>query len=610
LVAQYVRLFRTWRPSVVVVDEPEPRDALGRLIKLVVLRAVQQAGDSTSQLVQQEVAQLPPWQVQRVFLKVPAGSLGQVNLSVHQMLPRQGCSVLTASAPAMARLSSEPFSVPAKDAYRAITLTGELEEYRGADFFSQLALSPGTDARRELPPVLDDEFEKKKKLTQQQRNFEEYKKKFLSDSRHSQGIIAQLANITRGMPDAQAALVMAQLADDYRRQGQWELAEATLVEMVERLPHEPASQDAMRWLFQLWVSNEMTYRRVRSTSVSRTRVTVKTDGLAERLQNVGLPQPDADEETIGKEIIQASGQAEDDSLNVDQLPFRIETGREGDLRQMQADLWQEKATRMAGLLRRTAPAWYKSAGIQFPLGSLYRQKRSSGPAAECFHFMTRGREDSPWHKTAMAELWLNHPADLPPKSIYNNHMIAQAPQLDGNLTDGCWQKAEEMPLASDQPNGVLKESAFILMCHDSEYLYIGGMCPRIPGTAVDLPVRSGRTHDADVSAFDRITVLLDIDRDYTTYYRFTIDQRGWTAEDVWGDVTWNPKWFVAADGDEAAWRFEAAIPWKELVPSPPAAGTVWAASVHRTVPAIGMQSWTLPASAKPKLETGGLMKFE
>lgn len=608
LISQYVRQFRTWRPSVVVIDEPDPRDAVGRLIKLIVPRAIKQAADETSQLSQQEIAQLPAWQVQRIFVRLPQGSTGQVHVRVHDMLPRQGSSILTASAPAIARLRADPFSIQTQDAYRAMTLSGEIEEYRGTDFFANLGLSPDTDSRRALPPTTDDQFEQKRRLAQQQRNFEGYKKRFLTDSQRAQGLIGQLSDVTQGMPDAQAALLMAQLADDYRRMGQWELAEATLIEMVERFPHEPAAQDAMRWLFQLWVSSELTYRRVRSTNVSKTRMTVETEELVQRLQNVGQPQPETSEEAIADDIIQASGAQ--DPLKTEQLNFKVETGRNADLRQLKADLWQEKATRIASLIRKNAPAWYQSPGIQFPLGSLHRQRHAASQSAECYRLMTRGSEDSPWFKTAITELWLDQPAGVPLKSFYNCRATGQVPQLDGNLTDPCWQTAEEMPLVSDQPNGPLRESAFVLMCHDAEYLYLGGMCPRVPDTATELPSRQGRAHDSDVVPYDRVTVLLDIDRDYTTYYRFTIDQRGWTAEDLWGDLTWNPKWFVAAEGDAAAWRFEVAIPWKELSPTVPAAGTVWVASVHRTVPAVGIQSWTQPASSKPKLETGGLLKIE
>jgi len=48
-------------------------------------------------------------------------------------------------------------------------------------------------------------------------------------------------------------------------------------------------------------------------------------------------------------------------------------------------------------------------------------------------------------------------------------------------------------------------------------------------------------------------VLLDLDRDYQTYYRFQVDHRGCLAEDCWGDRTWNPKYFVAFVPTETGW---------------------------------------------------------
>ena len=52
-----------------------------------------------------------------------------------------------------------------------------------------------------------------------------------------------------------------------------------------------------------------------------------------------------------------------------------------------------------------------------------------------------------------------------------------------------------------------------------------------------------------LAPFDRVCLLLDVDRDYSTYYHLQIDQRGCTREDCWGDVTWNPKWYVAVHSE-------------------------------------------------------------
>ena len=59
--------------------------------------------------------------------------------------------------------------------------------------------------------------------------------------------------------------------------------------------------------------------------------------------------------------------------------------------------------------------------------------------------------------------------------------------------------------------------------------------------------RSPRQRDADLSAHDRVTLRLDVDRDYTTAFELVVDHRGWTHDACWNDATWNPKWFVAAN---------------------------------------------------------------
>ena len=80
-------------------------------------------------------------------------------------------------------------------------------------------------------------------------------------------------------------------------------------------------------------------------------------------------------------------------------------------------------------------------------------------------------------------------------------------------------------------------------------------------------------------------IRLDVDRDYTTFYSLSIDHRGWTNDACWGDTSWNPKWFVAAEGDAEHWTVEAAIPWGELTATAPTTGAAaWAVSCERTPP--------------------------
>ena len=119
-----------------------------------------------------------------------------------------------------------------------------------------------------------------------------------------------------------------------------------------------------------------------------------------------------------------------------------------------------------------------------------------------------------------------------------------------------------------------------------------------------------RPRDGDLSAHDRVEVFLDIDRDYCTYYRLAVDERGWTNDSCWGDATWNPQWFVAARREKGRWTAEAAIPLAELTGRPPQPRDIWAVGVQRTVPGVGFQSWTTPAAVTVLPDGFGYMVFQ
>ena len=105
-------------------------------------------------------------------------------------------------------------------------------------------------------------------------------------------------------------------------------------------------------------------------------------------------------------------------------------------------------------------------------------------------------------------------------------------------------------------------------------------------------------------------VLLDVDRDYASYYRLTVDHRGWTGEACLGNVHWNPTWYVAYATTEQDWTLEAAIPLAELVPQRPQPKDAWAMGVQRIVPGVGIQSYTQPASVDPRGEGFAVMVFQ
>jgi hypothetical protein len=268
---------------------------------------------------------------------------------------------------------------------------------------------------------------------------------------------------------------------------------------------------------------------------------------------------------------------------------------------------------MASLLRLKSPALYRTPEVQFSLASLLRQRGTHRGADRLYlRFDGSGAGDF-WKETAAGELWLLRPVTLPPKTIGVCKRTTVRPVLDGVLSDVCWQNADEFRLSrSTDDNFDNGAYAFVMLSYDDKYLYFAASVPRDPDAPDVRPMLAGRTHDADLRDHDRVSLLLDIDRDYATYYSLAVDQRGKTHDTCWEDTSWNPKWFVSVKADAAGerWRIEAAIPLEELTPVAPVKNTVWAIGLLRTIPAVRLESWTQPASSDPRPETFGLLRFD
>jgi hypothetical protein len=195
-----------------------------------------------------------------------------------------------------------------------------------------------------------------------------------------------------------------------------------------------------------------------------------------------------------------------------------------------------------------------------------------------------------------------------PKPVYRCKLVASRPELDGRLDDDTWGQAERLELTSAHHDDGAWPATALLAC-DDEFFYIAASCRKAPDAPY--PAASGpRPRDPPLDEQDRLDVLIDVDRDYTSYYRLTIDHRGWTGEACVGDVHWDPAWFVACAATDAEWTVEAAIPLTELTAERPQTRDVWAVGVQRIVPRVGIQSFTQPASVQPRGEGFALMMFE
>jgi hypothetical protein len=267
----------------------------------------------------------------------------------------------------------------------------------------------------------------------------------------------------------------------------------------------------------------------------------------------------------------------------------------------------ERATALGSLLQQTRPDLLAQPAIGFPLAAA--QRRPQPRLAERFYAAQRsGAVDPAWRQCAQLEQWLADPRGVPPKPVLRCRPASSRPHLDGKLDDAVWQQTEAVPLRSPLGDDGAWPAA-VRMAYDRQFLYAAIEVRKAPGLRYD-PASGPRRRDADLTAHDRVELCLDLDRDYAKYYRLTVDDRGFTHEDCWGDATWNPTWFVAAASTADGWAAEIAIPLDQLTGTVPEKGTAWAIGLQRIVPGVGLQSFSTPAAVEAIPEGFGCLLFE
>ncbi len=662
LIGTLVRQLRTWRPSVVMLDQPAQDDAASQLLFDAALRAIEQAGDATRFIEQRELTGLSPWKVDRIYLRLIAGGTGDAIVELDEYLPTRQTTVRQAASAGDSLLrtggstthSASPQNVPdarsVRDtgsqrlAFRWIGLDGRAatETTVARDFFAGLSLAPGTAARRALTPLDETDLERRQKLAQRQRNFAALIQKSLDDPRIAGQMLGQIGGLVEGMDAQQGAELLRGLAAEYRERSLFELVESTNVELIRRYPQEPVALDAMRWLMQFWTSQETAWQRTRAMSNTTQRAAGDPQSNAKLLQQAaatlaggtgGVTTADYQTERPVVRSNNSSGNLKRVDVQFDfdkpgqpaakkkgsrgaEDSTRMSLAAQQDWRSEAVRDWHERAAELAKQMEARSPSLFQTPEIQFPLGALRRVSKSAMQSDAIYRsFLTKATDDAT-RSLAQRELWAGQFATAEaPRAMALCRRANEKPRLDGVLSDPCWQGSVELMLTSepvDDKNLSEPEptASLVMLAYDAEFLYVGLSVPRLEGAPLDRPENRGRTHDADLSRHDRVSISLDIDRDYTTWYEFRIDQRGWTSESCWDDRRWNPTWFVAANTDDTAWRIEAAIPWAELTPMPPQRGTIWSAAVTRTTPTVGMQAWVHPSLTRPRPSSFGLVRFE
>ncbi len=583
LVRQLVLALRIWRPAVVLTDHPDPKATGGApdaLIAEALHEAFARAADPRAFPEQIKQLGLQPWEIAKVYGRWDERSGAQVALDTTTISPRLEATPRDFATAAIGLLFDVPSTLPAQRFYRLLDsrIAGAANHQ---DLMQGVDLTPGGVARRALAPLTELSAEAEKGI-RTRRNIQAMAEAPASGLTDPQKLLGLVGSALANLPEEQAAPAAFAVASHYARAGQWWIARELYLLLVDRYSAHPSAADAYRWLIRHNTSSEARRRH----ELGQFRISTQYD--------VGVLEDRSTKTAPG---------SYGDTVRTRQLELL------GSLRETRQ--WYqgglEAGNRLAafGLLFATDPA------TQFCLQSAHRQLGDFDKARQWYAGFRAQHGEGPWSDAAAAELWLTHRSGQPAKPMALCRQTPTRPFLNGNFDDACWQGLKPLVLRNAVADTVKDYPTEVWLAYDKDFLYLALRC-RHPVERHVAPVKV-RTPDADLRSYDRVSLLLDLDRDYASYFHLQVDQRGCVSDECslgfGSDRSWNPRWFVAVHSDRESWQIEAAIPMIELTGDNVTLGRTWACNLVRVLPGRGIQAWSLPADGEPRPEGMGLVMF-
>jgi photosystem II stability/assembly factor-like uncharacterized protein len=526
---------RIWRPNVVVVPTENKTSYLDTEL---VGKAIGQTEGQTD-VPPHPTAQLAlkPWQPNRVFALLPEGERG-----THRVLSADAATLTTktfaeigTSAWSLIRTQFQP-PAESNEFLLKVSLDGELTGVVD-DLAAGLSLAPGSECRRPTVTPTDFDGQGQRQLTEKRRNL----KNIFRLAEGKPALLGQVGQMLADLDSASAASLLFELSTYFRQAGEMDFAASTLELLARRYPDDPQVDAALVWLVQFYASGEAAhvYRPV----VSPVALAVAV-------------------EEQGAQTVEPASTTNEDAELVSAVSPRF-----------------TRAAEVAQHIAQTRPLLYSEPMVRVPWAMAQRKRGESEAADRYLESLTVRAVGEVWQQCGVAERWIaDTTKPAPSKQRVICRFTGTKPKLDGKLDEEMW-KAPGFALGVSISENQSAAST-VVFANDENYLYVAVKCAKDPKLSYATDGRA-RTYDADLTGQDRVRLLLDVDRDYTTYFDLAVDHRGWTNDACWQNKSWNPKWFVAAGSDAGQWTCEAAIAWSELTANPPKIGEAWAISGER-----------------------------
>lgn len=570
---EIVLAIRMWCPRVLVAgsDDERPGARSEEFVVTAAQAAFRAAADPTKYPEQIQFLKLKEFAPRSIYRREAASDAATVRLHAGDFAPHLLESYQDAAEVGRA-LMAETYAPIESAAYFTLLEATFEKPPRGTTLLAGAEAAPGSPCRRLLDPIDEAALTNAEKQSQKKTTLLAIAS---SPSRlvTPEALLASLHEATEELTLDQAGQTIFQIGRQHVEHGRWELARAVFQELLESQPQHPLALEAYRWLIGYYASSEALLRTAKpavfqsqQTSFTRSSNDAPTTIATEQQQHV-TQRPEYKKESCGMAIL------------------------------------------MGSRLYVASPHLWADPRLQLCLYSAYRRIGNTQVLDSHWHTIVDSNPKTRWAAAIELEKWLINPSDIPPRNFVESRHVGGKPYLDGQIEEAAWKGIKPVVLQGPTESQDLTHRTEILIGHDHEHLYLAARCAVPP--EVQIPSSMKRTeHDADLRDQDRLEILIDLDRDYTSYYRLSVDQRGLVAADCWGDRTWNPRWFVAREADEKGWRIEAAIPLAELTDVNDLTEEIWAFNVVRIVPNHGALGISLPAAEETRPEGFTLIRFQ
>ncbi len=546
-VDRLVRQIRTWRPDIVVAVSRDHSFELVAASREAIRRAASNSGSDDGVPLTER---LGAWSVERLIYE---DTTGESTMVIDDQKLLAGVGQILGDLVALSRMHVEAGAALSSRAVRyTIEDTRDQQPIMRADPFVDLPLSPRRQSRARLGNLATiNRAATKRQAISQLAAWE------IHSAMDWVAWRSQIQTYAMGLDPDTMGIWLVQLAQAYLDEGRTELCVATLEHFLTRVSDHPLEPSILLALARYYASDEcgnVALRRAMQRNELGPDPAVQQAGgraVARPVQQGGATvvawQPVTGEGSVGTAEAKGELSAETRSL------YRRQR--------------LEQASRFLARLKSMDPDFSLSADVRWLEASILSKLRGPAFAKNLWQQIVRSA-NSPPTLIAAAAREIRELETGGGSSAWHSFRAATRPVLDGQLDDDVWQAAMEM--GAQRFEKVLPQLAdgrartdVVWLAHDDEFLFIAARCHMIDGQAY-ADVGLTRRRDADLSSQDRIELCLDLDRDAACPIELVVDQRGWGAERVAGDRSWDPQWYIARAQHGDTWIVEAAIAWREL----------------------------------------------